>query len=305
MTPALLTALSLLTACGGGSGDSNIPEDTVTQSDDANPFEPVPPTTDEPASEPIAPLVTPVEAEPVPEPEPDPVVVSDPVLISEPDVPPQNEGEELVVVTDPNDAECTGLINLALDLYGEPTDRVNSASIDGGPIDTAVIEWAGIETTVLFEINQEFDGCRASYIFGGPAIQVPAIVAPIVTPEPEPEPAPIPVIEPEPVIQPEPDPIPVIEPEPVMQPEPEPIPVIEPEPVTQPEPEPIPVIEPDPEPPFMDRNCDEFATQAEAQQFFEAEEAQFPGDRHVLDIDNDGVACEPFFRPEPEPEPAT
>ena len=193
MTTALLTALSLLTACGGGSGDSSTPEDAVTQSDDANPFEPVPPTADETVSEPIAPLVTPVEAGTIPEAEADPVVVSDPAPNPDPDVPAQNEGEDLVVVTDPNDAECTGLINLALDLYGEPTDRVNSASIDGGPIDTAVIEWAGIETTVLFETSQEFDGCRASYIFGGPAIQVPAIVPPVVTPEPQPEPEPIPV----------------------------------------------------------------------------------------------------------------
>ena len=288
MTTALLTALSLLTACGGGSGDSSTSDDAVTQSDDANPFEPVPPTADEAVSEPIAPLVTPVEAEPAPEPDAEPLVVSDPAPIPDLDVPAQNEGEDLVVVTDPNDAECTGLINLALDLYGEPTDRVNSASIDGGPIDTAVIEWAGIETTVLFETSQEFDGCRASYIFGGPAIQVPAIVAPIVTLEPEPEP--IPVIEPEPVTQPQPEPMPVIEPEPVAQPEPEPIPVIETEP--EPQPEPIPVIEPEPEPPFMDRNCSDFETQADAQRFFEEQEVVRPGDRHGLDGNNDGVACE-------------
>jgi hypothetical protein len=33
-------------------------------------------------------------------------------------------------------------------------------------------------------------------------------------------------------------------------------------------------------------NCDDFATQAEAQQFL------LPGDPYILDADNDGVACE-------------
>lgn len=38
-----------------------------------------------------------------------------------------------------------------------------------------------------------------------------------------------------------------------------------------------------------DRDCPDFATQAEAQAFFEA---AGPGDPHRLDADNDGIACE-------------
>jgi Excalibur calcium-binding domain len=38
-----------------------------------------------------------------------------------------------------------------------------------------------------------------------------------------------------------------------------------------------------------DRDCADFATQAEAQAFFRA---QGPGDRHRLDEDGDGRACE-------------
>ena len=49
------------------------------------------------------------------------------------------------------------------------------------------------------------------------------------------------------------------------------------------------VVRYDPDGP--DRNCDDFDTQAEAQEFFEA--AGGPGsDPHRLDADNDGVACE-------------
>jgi hypothetical protein len=40
---------------------------------------------------------------------------------------------------------------------------------------------------------------------------------------------------------------------------------------------------------LIDRDCADFATQAEAQAFFEA---QKPGDRHRLDDDRDGRACE-------------
>jgi endonuclease YncB( thermonuclease family) len=51
----------------------------------------------------------------------------------------------------------------------------------------------------------------------------------------------------------------------------------------------------DPTPPwewrhgFEDRDCSDFTTQSEAQRFFEAEG---PGDRHRLDADGDGWACE-------------
>jgi hypothetical protein len=42
---------------------------------------------------------------------------------------------------------------------------------------------------------------------------------------------------------------------------------------------------------FVDRNCDDFATQAEAQAFFLSEGG--PGnDPHGLDADGDGIACE-------------
>lgn len=37
-----------------------------------------------------------------------------------------------------------------------------------------------------------------------------------------------------------------------------------------------------------DRNCSDFSSQAEAQQFFENTQ----GDPHGLDADNDGIACE-------------
>lgn len=38
-----------------------------------------------------------------------------------------------------------------------------------------------------------------------------------------------------------------------------------------------------------DRDCSDFRSQREAQKFFDANR---PGDRHRLDRDNDGIACE-------------
>ena len=43
--------------------------------------------------------------------------------------------------------------------------------------------------------------------------------------------------------------------------------------------------------PFVDRDCSDFATQREAQRFFE-EEGGPARDPHGLDADNDGIACE-------------
>ena len=40
---------------------------------------------------------------------------------------------------------------------------------------------------------------------------------------------------------------------------------------------------------FWDRDCRDFATQQEAQAFYEANR---PGDPHGLDRDQDGIACE-------------
>ena len=117
MIPALLTALFLLTACGGGSGDPSTSEDAVIQSDDANPFEPVPPTTDEPASEPTAPPATPVAPEPAPESEPDPVVVSDPGPVSM-TVP--SAFSPQVVAGDPN---CTAALELVISTVGGPDSQ--------------------------------------------------------------------------------------------------------------------------------------------------------------------------------------
>jgi hypothetical protein len=42
---------------------------------------------------------------------------------------------------------------------------------------------------------------------------------------------------------------------------------------------------------FVDRNCDDFATQAEAQAFFLSEGGP-ANDPHGLDADGDGIACE-------------
>ncbi|NUT48222.1 MAG: excalibur calcium-binding domain-containing protein [Saccharothrix sp.] len=42
-----------------------------------------------------------------------------------------------------------------------------------------------------------------------------------------------------------------------------------------------------------DRDCGDFASQAEAQLFFESA----PGDRHRLDADGDGIACEELPAP--------
>ena len=42
-----------------------------------------------------------------------------------------------------------------------------------------------------------------------------------------------------------------------------------------------------------DRDCRDFSSQKEAQKFFEANQ---PGDRHRLDKDNDGIACEVLSR---------
>ena len=116
-------------------------------------------------------------------------------------------------------------------MYGQPTNREDVASIEGESVDTAVIAWSGIETTVFFETSLSFDGCRAIYVYGGPVIGVPAIEPPVVTPEPAPMPTPVPTPEPEPM------------------------------------PEPEPVIDE----PFVDRNCSDFDTQPEAQRFFEAQ----------------------------------
>ena len=40
---------------------------------------------------------------------------------------------------------------------------------------------------------------------------------------------------------------------------------------------------------WWDRDCRDFATQQEAQEFYEANQ---PGDPHGLDRDQDGIACE-------------
>jgi hypothetical protein len=181
----MLAALSLLVGCGGGSGGTS--NSDVAQADDLNPFEPAPSPTDTPSSEPTS---APESGAPIPEqtPAPEPAPESD--------ISPQNEGAARVVVIDPNDANCAGLIGRAIEMYGQPTNREDFASIEGESVDTAVIAWFGIETTVIFETSQSFDGCRATYVYGGPVIGVPAIEPPVVTPEPEPEPMP----EPEPVI---------------------------------------------------------------------------------------------------------
>lgn len=42
---------------------------------------------------------------------------------------------------------------------------------------------------------------------------------------------------------------------------------------------------------FIDKNCKDFRTQKEAQRFFIAEGGP-QSDRHRLDADNDGIACE-------------
>jgi len=42
---------------------------------------------------------------------------------------------------------------------------------------------------------------------------------------------------------------------------------------------------------FVNRNCDDFATQRQAQQFFE-DEGGPRDDPHGLDTDRDGIACE-------------
>jgi hypothetical protein len=189
----MLAALSLLVGCGGGSGGSS--NSNVAQADDLNPFEPVPSPTDTPSSEATT---TPESGAPIPEPTPAPEPAPETEL--EPDIPPQNEGATRVVVIDPNDANCAGLIGRAIEMYGQPTNREDFSSIESESVDTAVIAWSGIETTVIFETSQSFDGCRATYVYGGPVIGVPAIEPPVVTPEPEPMPEPMPEPEPVPVI---------------------------------------------------------------------------------------------------------
>ena len=52
---------------------------------------------------------------------------------------------------------------------------------------------------------------------------------------------------------------------------------------------PAPAAPSRPRPAFGDLDCPDFATQAEAQAYFEA---AGPGDPHRLDADNDGIACE-------------
>ena len=69
-----------------------------------------------------------------------------------------------------------------------------------------------------------------------------------------------------------------------------PAPVETPDPVQAPDPVETPVSTLQPgDPGFVDRNCGDFATQAESQAFFEA---AGPGDPHRLDGDGNGVACE-------------
>ena len=61
------------------------------------------------------------------------------------------------------------------------------------------------------------------------------------------------------------------------------------EPTPEPVPTPAPVPAPTPEP-FVDRNCSDFDTQAEAQAFFESEGGPAL-DPHRLDGDGDGIVC--------------
>ncbi|MFD2397738.1 excalibur calcium-binding domain-containing protein [Prauserella oleivorans] len=60
---------------------------------------------------------------------------------------------------------------------------------------------------------------------------------------------------------------------------------------TEPAPQPAPVEQTTTEPAFSDKNCADFATQAQAQATLDAD----PSDPHNLDADNDGEACERHF----------
>lgn len=60
---------------------------------------------------------------------------------------------------------------------------------------------------------------------------------------------------------------------------------------TESAPQPAPVEQTTTEPAFSDKNCADFATQAQAQATLDAD----PSDPHNLDADNDGEACERHF----------
>ncbi len=75
-------------------------------------------------------------------------------------------------------------------------------------------------------------------------------------------------------------------------------PTTAPQPTQAPQPTsaPQPTQAPQPTAPTVDYDCNQFATQAEAQAFFEANGGP-ASDPHDLDRDNDGLACEDYFRP--------
>lgn len=79
------------------------------------------------------------------------------------------------VVSDPGDPRCRALLRQAYALYGEPTERqdITDRQTDR---ETAFVDWLGIGTIMTFEFGPTIDGCDATYVEGGPASGVPAIV---------------------------------------------------------------------------------------------------------------------------------
>ena len=135
--------------------------------------------------------------------------------------------------------------------------------------------------------------------------------APVATPlpAPAPEPASTPTSDPTPEPTP-PTPTPTPTPAPTPEPIPEPTPAPTPEPTPAPTPEPTPAPTPEPTPTPGTVDCADFATQPEAQAFYDEHSDDDPSnpDPFDLDSDGDGTACEglpggPTPTPTPTPTP--
>ena len=186
---------------------------------------------------------------------------------------------------------------------------------------------AGGPETDTHRLDSDGDGVACGSLPGAPESATP-IVEPTQTPMPVPTPTPSPTLTPTPTSTPTPTPTapaaptpesatptaaPAPTPTPVPTPRPSPIPTPTPEPAltatptptatsTPEPPTPTPTLTPTPtstpdtvelkyDPAGPDRNCSDFDTWAEAQAFYEA--AGGPEtDRHRLDRDRNGVACE-------------
>ena len=137
-------------------------------------------------------------------------------------------------------------------------------------------------------LDRDGDGIACQSLPGAPGSSSPtatSIPDPTKTPTPKPLP---PTSTPTPI---PPSPTPTPQPEPTATPTPEPpSPTATPTPIP-PSPTPTPTPRPEPTATFEDRNCSDFDTWSQAQEFFKSEGGP-DKDPHRLDGDGNGIACQ-------------